>query len=508
MDSIESIYRDPGFPHRTSATNRLRHRSSDLRLECLENRVVLSVSPTTQVAGALPVADVGAFVSGGMLTLAGSSIQVKSAQPGVAIISGGPISVVDSALPSNSASGVAVSASSGTTGGAVSTTANPTTSSAGYTTNSAGNLTTSAGNLTTSAGNVPTSAGNPTNSAGNPTSSPGNVTTSANKTTSAAIPGTTTNSTLAPNAGYNGGGIPVATGVLTLVYGTAAYSPAASGGFTAAHPPVPPPVNALVPGSFVDHAGALPGLNVSSSILNSTVSATNVAPNPQSASPLAKAGDLVAVAVSSVSPSSTLMGTVGSGGLVYGQSGNPAGGPNLSSSATPANIGNPAPNTVFLDPDALVSKPQIITPEQSPATVEFSRARVPDAIDVPAPAEATEKRGADVELLPVDQGQGVPAAISNSMIIDSAAGAGAGLAETGLLTIGDSVLLDNLPADGGASSIGNVGEAIIVSSMLAPAIANLAFAGAISNHRTISSSTPPWKGVRRSSPMFRSRRPT
>jgi hypothetical protein len=261
------------------------------------------------------------------------------------------------------------------------------------------------------------------------------------------------------------------------------------------------PISELTANSFADHQGGLPDLNAAGSSTITTVSTTTVAPNPAAASPVAKAGDLVAVAVAStsVNASSNLMGTVGSGALVYGQTGNPAGGANLSSIATPANIANPAPNTVFLDPDTLVSNPQTVATEQLPATIEYTT-KTPDAADVPAPAEATDKGGADVELLPADQG--APTTFTNWTVIDGATGSGERLGEAGLLTIGDSIWTTSPPGD--SSTVGNVGDAMIVSSMLAPALFNLAFAGAVSNHKTMSWTSPRrpvsprWKGARRS----------
>ena len=117
----------------------------------------------------------------------------------------------------------------------------------------------------------------------------------------------------------------------------------------------------------------------------STVSTTIVAQNTQDTSLLANASDLVAT----VSASSSLIGKSGSASLFNnGQNGLPGGLASLSTIASTATIANPAPNSIFLEPDQVLSKPDTITFDPFPGLRELPGSNVPDAVGVPAPAEA------------------------------------------------------------------------------------------------------------------------
>lgn len=444
---------------------------------------MLSGSPSIPVIGLQ-----GTFVAAGMLTIGGSTLQGNSAPSGGGIFSGvGTVNVADAASATNSATGTGaaggVATNSATSaGGAVATTSSPAT----------------------------ISAGNPTTTAGNPTTTAGNPTTSAN-------PGTTTNAASGSNSGSTGGGIPVLIGELTLVNGTAATSSTASGGLTAAAPV--PGIFESVATNFAGLLGAVAGAKVADII--STVSTTIAAQNTQETSPVAKAGDLVASAGGSVSASSSLIGTSGSSSLVNGQNGNPGVGASLSTiaSASTATITNPAPNSIYLDTDQIFSKPETITSDPLPGSRELPGSTVPEAVGTKAPAEAMGKAGGeidididldfDVEAFSTDHAVSAPLSEPTLISVSAATGSRVDGAEIGQVTTTGSALPIDLAHDGNARS--NVGELVILTSMLATYSANLAFGGAISNYGTMSWAAQHWpatrrsKGIKRPSPMLRFR---
>ncbi len=227
MDRIERITRSRLFPNLSRATNHQRGRTSELRPDWLEGRLMLSGSPSIHVMNLTHVADIGTpgasiaaistigslegtFVASGIVTIGGPLLPGNPAQAGGAIWSGGgPVNGSDSASSSNSATG----------SGAAGTVASNSASSAG-------------GAVSTSPSPATNPAGNATSAASNATNTPGNATTTAN-------PGTTTNTASGSSSGSTAGGIPVVTGQLTLVYGTLATNSATIGGLTTAPAPVP-----------------------------------------------------------------------------------------------------------------------------------------------------------------------------------------------------------------------------------------------------------------------------
>jgi hypothetical protein len=537
MDRVERMNPAAGFSLWTRARIRQPDRTPAMRLEPLEGRVLLAASPSIHLVNPSSAADVGTFVAKGMLTIGGSLIQGISARSGAAIIAGGgTIKVADSASPTNPAAG------SGTTG-ATATNSAPAAGGTGATTanppaNTTGNATGTAGNPTNTAGNATNSEGNTTNSGGNATYTAGNAT----KTTSLA---TATNVASGSSSGNTGGGLPVVIGQLTLVNGTAATNPAPSGGSTAGPAPFPairetiaasaaparfPTISETIGANVNGLLGAAAGAKAADGI--AILSATIVALN-NGTGPGAKAGDLAASAGSSVSASLSLIGTSGSTGLFNGQngypglnninsqSGSPAVAANLSAIAAAANIGNPAPNSIFVDPDQVLGKPQTITLDPFAGTRELPASTVLDSDDAPAPAGSADRAGGkvdtefdfnfnfDVAVLPDDQA--VPAPVTESTMLSASVATGPrdGLAETGLLTTsGSFVSID--PAQGGNARC-SVSVQVVMTSMLATYSANLAFGGALSKARTMSwaarhwPATRRWNGAARPSAKLRSR---
>jgi hypothetical protein len=243
---------------------------------------------------------------------------------------------------------------------------------------------------------------------------------------------------------------------------------------TAAPAPLPAIIETIA-GNFAGLHGAVAGAQVSDSI--STVSTTIVAQNTKEPSPAAKAGDLVARAGGSVSASSSLIGTSLSGSLINGQNGNPGGGANLSTIASTANIANPAPNSIFIEPDKVFSTSETIAFDRFPGTRELPGSTVPDAIGVPAPAEAAGEAGGevdidfDVEVFPMNKSVSAPFTDPTVMSISAATGFGVDVAEIGLVTTSGSVSPID-PAHGGNAE-SSVGELVIMTWMLATYSANL-----------------------------------
>jgi hypothetical protein len=437
MDRIQGMGTAPGFPHRSHATSRARGRTSSLRLEWLEGRVMLSASPSIHAEMDHPVPSVPAingagsvqstFVTSGVLTIGGPMVPVSSPQSGPATLGGGGnVNVSASASASNAAT------SSGTPGGGAS---NPASSGGGA---------------------VGSSASSTSNSAGNAT-----------KTSS---PGTTTNAASASSSSSAGGGIPVFAGQLTFASGALATAPA----------PLPPMV-----------AGASVGPGISA------VPTTIVAQNATGISPLASAG-------TSVGTPSSLIGGTSNGGLIVGQSGNPGSGANLSVIAAAANIANPAPSSIFLGRGQVASTPQPITLDPSPETGELAPPASPGAVDAPAPAEAPVEFVIDfnVDVFPMNQDTFGPLTEATTMSYSAAPGSNVDLAETHLATASCS----SLPVDPmhGGDVESNVGELLIVSSMLATCSVNLAFGGGVSRYRTVSWAPRHWPAARRSNKGARS----
>jgi len=155
---------------------------------------------------------------------------------------------------------------------------------------------------------------------------------------------------------------------------------------------------------------------------------------------------------------------------------------NRSSNANPANLGNPAPNTVVFDTSGVFSTPQTITLNQSLGTLDLSGTNVPIAIDGPTSAALTVSGGGNVGVFQVDAG--VTANFTRLTIADGASGLGGGVNNAGILTIDDSILTDNTANAGGG--ISNVGNLTLMSSTLVGNSTDLDFGGAVSNNGTMS----------------------
>jgi hypothetical protein len=198
------------------------------------------------------------------------------------------------------------------------------------------------------------------------------------------------------------------------------------------------------------------------------------------------------------------MGTVGSGGLVNVQNGNPVSGGNLGTGAATANIANPAPNSVFVDPDHVFGKLDTITLDAVGVTGALPGSSVSDTEDVPTPAEAAGKGAGNVDIdfevrvqvIRIDEGVPVPSMDPVIMTASDATGAYLGLAETGILFTSDSALpLDPAAANDAQT---DAAAAVIMTSMLATYSANLALGGAVSKYGTTPWAARQWPPNRRS----------
>jgi hypothetical protein len=277
-----------------------------------------------------------------------------------------------------------------------------------------------------------------------------------------------------------GGGIPVPAGQLTLVFAAFGMSSATSAGVTAAPAPLPA-VNDTIAGNFAGLQGAVAGANFSDSM--SALSTTMFASNAKEASPIANAGG-------SAGASSSLPGTIGSAGLINGQNGGNSG--NGASLIATANIANPAPNSIFLEPDQVFSQPETITFNPFEGTRDLPGSTLPDAVGVPAPAEATGNAGGDVDIdfsfdvavFPTDQAVSTQFTDPTVTSADAPTGMGVEVAKIGPVTTIDSISPID-PAHGGNPG-NSVGKLAIMTSMLATYSADLAFGGAISRYGTTS----------------------
>ena len=174
----------------------------------------------------------------------------------------------------------------------------------------------------------------------------------------------------------------------------------------------------------------------------------------------------------------------------------------LSTIASTATIANPAPNSIFLEPDQVLSKPDTITFDPFPGPRELPGSNVPDAVGVPAPAERSGKAVGevdidfDVEVFSMDQAVSAPFAEPTVTSCRAATGYGVDVTEIALVTTsGSASAID--PAHGG-NARSRVGELVIITSMLATYSANLAFGGAISTYGTLSWAARHWPARRRS----------
>jgi len=282
---------------------------------------------------------------------------------------------------------------------------------------------------------------------------------------------------------------------LTLVNGTVATNPATSGGLTTAPVPLPPVIETFA-GNFASLEDGVAGAKVADTI--PTPSAIIVAQNTKETSPVPKAADLVASAGDSASASSVLVGTSGGGGLIHGQNVNPGSAGNLSTIAS--TIANPAPNSIFLVPDQLSSKPETNSFDPLPGTRELPGSSGTDAVGVPAPAEATGKAGGevdsdfDVAVFPIDQAVSAPSTDPTVVSVSAATGSDVDLAEIRLVTTCGFASPMDL-AHGGSAKC-SMGELVIMTSMLATYSANLAFGGAILNYGTMSWAARRWPATR------------
>jgi hypothetical protein len=158
-----------------------------------------------------------------------------------------------------------------------------------------------------------------------------------------------------------------------------------------------------------------------------------------------------------------------------------AGWANVSSNANPANLSNPAPNTIVFDTDGVFSTPQTITLNPNLGTLEFSGTTVPAAIDGPGPGMVAVSGGGNVGVFQVDSD--VTAGLIGLTVTDGASGLGGGVNNAGDLTIQDCVLSDNSAFGGGG--ISNTGDLTLMSSTLEGNLANQGFGGGISNNGTM-----------------------
>jgi hypothetical protein len=289
---------------------------------------------------------------------------------------------------------------------------------------------------------------------------------------------------------------------LTLAFGPVATNSAPSSGLTAGPAPFPA-FNRTIAGSFAGLEGAVAGAKAADGI--STVSTALIAQNPKETSPVAKAADLVASPGGSATVSPSLIGTTVSGGLSSGLNGNPGVGANVSTIVAPATIANPAPNSIFLDPDQVFGKLETITVDPFPGSRPLPDSTLLDDVGVSAPAEGTGNAGGegdidfDAEAFAVDQTVSV-SFTDTTMIRDGAATGSATLAAEAdaQVTTTDAVLpIDRTHGGIDESSAGEL--VVITTAMLATYSANLALGGATWNFGTTPWAARGWPTTRRGS---------
>lgn len=318
------------------------------------------------------------------------------------------------------------------------------------------------------------------------------ATNATNATTSNTNPATTASSTSGSSGNNEGGGIPVATGQLTIVMTAVAGNSTQSVGVVAVQAPMPAIQEMFVTGFGISQAQA-PGLALSDSF--APVSSIVSSQNARGTTAVAKAGDNLSASEGSLSALPSPIGTSGSGSVISGQNANPAGPANLISAASAANIGNPAPNTVFLKTNDVSSDPPTRTAESLQDAIESPASITTEAIDAPTPADVHGEVPLEGAAVPADHSAPVP--LSDAILIDGATGSSDDLAETfgATLTLSESVLASIAPD--GASAAERVGETIVFCSMLAAVSANLVFGGADSHYRTIARAARRWPGTSR-----------
>ena len=166
----------------------------------------------------------------------------------------------------------------------------------------------------------------------------------------------------------------------------------------------------------------------------------------------------------------------------------------MSTNVNPENLPDPAPNTVVFDTKGIFSTPQTITLkpflfEQTLAVIEFEGTTVPEVVDGPGSGVLTISGGDNV------QGFGVMASANASLIgltiTDGVAALGGAVINDGALTINDCVLSDNAAsvAGGAIDNAKSAGVVTIIDSTIVdnsvPAVATGGNAGAILNLGTM-----------------------
>jgi hypothetical protein len=552
MDGIERITRALDFRYSPAARNRERGRGSGLRLESLEGRVLLSGSPSIQVMSPMNVAETAhgnaGMVPDGLGLVRGHPIGAVSlvepanatlsatGQGGGIYLAGGVVSIGATTLPNilvqpgdavsntgatGTATGSLFQGNSGTGSGSAGQGTGQSAQSSGSAGQGTGQSAQSSGSAGQGTGQSAQSSGSAvTTTRSLPTTNNTNpATNSTNPTTNNTSPATTTNSASGSSSNNTRGGLPVVTGQLTLVGSTVAMQLPPSGGTTGAQTPLPGIHELVANGVGITQAqapvAAVGGATSDYFAPVYTASASQVA---KGTSTIAKAGDLVAVTGASLSPSSSLIGTSRVGALSSAQNGNTVSPASLSISVSVnVNISNPAPNSVFLNPDWVSSQPRGVALGAYPDTSQFSLSDAPDALDARPPAEIPGKGSAVIEALPADLGVTAPstgpliihgatvstgeAAIVSAgrTAIASTGGAspasGGDLPEIASLTRVDSVAM--IDPTNRSGPVNHVCETIIFSGALAAFSANLAFGGAATNYRTIPWSNRPFSAARR-----------
>jgi len=153
----------------------------------------------------------------------------------------------------------------------------------------------------------------------------------------------------------------------------------------------------------------------------------------------------------------------------------------VSTNANPANLLNPAPNTVVFDTNGVFNTPQTITLNPVLGTLELKGTSVPEVIDGPGAGTVSVSGGGNVEIFQVDMD--VNASILGLTITDGASGLGGGVSNAGTLAISGCVISHNTAFGGGA--INNESQLTLMNSTLVDNSAYSASGGAISNNGTM-----------------------
>ena len=136
---------------------------------------------------------------------------------------------------------------------------------------------------------------------------------------------------------------------------------------------------------------------------------------------------------------------------------------NLSNNANPANLADPAPNTIEFDTTGAFASPQTITLVPSLGALELSSISTPEVIDGPGAGVVTISGGGAVGVFQVESG--VTATLAGVTISGGSSTYGGGISNGGTLTVSGSTITGNSATYGGG--IDNGGTLAVSDSAIA-----------------------------------------